>query len=173
MRIVLPTTYRFEAKSERTKGEAHTLFPGLRKHPPNLSPSLSANSTHKNERTRAHTHTFSHFSSFPAPCEPFLPCPPEQPAFRPSPALLYTATLSPVVPLTSPPLPPAPASRQSSSNAFPSSLLQHQLSYWRAPASSPASVIISEMLSTAGLSQPMDNCREMRVTQWQFQVFGV
>lgn len=60
------------------------------------------------------------------------------------------------------------------SDAFTSSCLQQlQLPHLRASISFPASVIISEMLSTAGFSKPMVNCRELRVTQWQFQVFGV
>lgn len=60
------------------------------------------------------------------------------------------------------------------SDAFPSSCLQLlQLPHLRVSTSFPASVIVSEMLSTAGFSKPVVNCRELRVTQWQFQVFGV
>lgn len=123
MRIVLPTTYRFEAKSERTKGEAHTLFPGLRKHPPNLSPSLSANSTHKNERTRVHTHTFSHFSSFPAPCDPFFPVRPNnQRSDHPLPfSTLPHSLLSSLLPAPRCPLHPHPGSHLPTPSLLPSS----------------------------------------------------
>lgn len=135
---------------------------------------------HPSSQTRVHMCTAAYLlpvlTAPPFACEPFLPCPVRMTSAQAIPVLLYTWGISLLLPLSFLALRcslHAHPDTHLPSDAFPSSLLWQQLSYLRASTSFPASVIISEMLSTAGFSKPMVNCRELRVTQWQFQVFGV